>query len=93
MISAIVSAETLPGLPGVPAVVGPVQCPGCQRKTATVHHILQSDGDVRARVDCSHCDEVTELWMEAYSIGLSVGVLVEAARRGDPRITDRATAT
>lgn len=76
----------LPGLPGVPAEVGPVACPGCGQCTATVGHHPLGDGTYTATLLCSGCGECRDLWMEAYTTGLTVGVLVEAARRGDPRV-------
>jgi hypothetical protein len=80
-----VSAD-LPGLPGVPAGAGPVICPDCEQRTGTVHHRPNGDGTYSATLVCQGCGGCFELGMNAYSTGLTVGCLVEAARRGDPRV-------
>ena len=76
----------LPDLPRVPASVGPVICLDCRQRTATVSHIAQDDGTYAAVLSCPACGLSTGLWMEAYTTGLSAGLLIEAARRGDPRV-------
>jgi hypothetical protein len=85
-----VSAD-LPGLRGVPAQVGPVGCFCCGRRTATVRHERQGDGDdYSATLVCEGCGSVFDLLAgnpDAYATGLTVGILVEAARRGDSRVT------
>jgi hypothetical protein len=83
--AAYVSAG-LPDLPGVPATVGPVTCPNCDQRTAVVHHVPRGDGNYSAVTECNACGSRVDLWMNAYAAGLSVGVLIEAARRNDPRI-------
>jgi hypothetical protein len=85
-LMAHVSAD-LPDLPGVPADVGPVICPDCGQRTGTVHHRPSDDGTYSATLVCQGCGGCFELWMNAYSTGMTVGVLVDAARRGDPRVT------
>lgn len=83
---AFVSAD-LPDLPGVPATVGPVACPSCEQRAAIVRHEPRGDGTFGARLECGACGDSPDLEMLAYAAGLAVGVLIEAARRGDPRVT------
>ena len=80
----------LPGLPGVPAAVGPVTCPSCLLPAAAVRHVPQGDGTYGARLECSSCGDSQDLLMNAYAAGLAAGVLIEAARRGDPRVSREA---
>lgn len=83
-----VSAD-LPGLPGVPAEVRPVKCPECEVRAATVRHDCAGPGaDLTATLICGDCGSILDLLasQSGYMVGLEVGVLVEAARRGDPRV-------
>jgi hypothetical protein len=82
---AFVSAE-LPGLSGVPAEVGPVRCSGCNQRAAVIRHVPRGAGDYGAAAECSCCGGRDDLWMNSYAAGLAAGMLIEAARRGDPRI-------
>lgn len=82
---AFVTAD-LPGLSGVPAEAGPVTCPGCNERTVIIRHVPLGNGNYGADAECGNCGDRLELWMESYAAGLAVGVLVEAARRGDPRV-------
>ena len=82
---AYVSAD-LPGLSGVPAEVGPVRCSGCDQRTAAIRHVPLGDGNYSAVAECSHCGDSVDLWMNSYAAGLAAGMLIEAARRGDPRV-------
>jgi hypothetical protein len=82
---AYVSAD-LPDLNHVPAEVGGLRCPSCGQRTAVVRHVPRGDGTYSAVNDCSYCGDNDTLWMTAYTTGLEVGVIVEAARRGDPRV-------
>jgi hypothetical protein len=79
----------LPGLPGVPAAVGPVTCPSCLLPGAAVRHAPQGDGTYRARLECGSCGS-HDLWTDAYAAGLAAGIIIEAARRGDPRVSREA---
>jgi hypothetical protein len=76
----------LPGLSGVPAEVGPVHCSGCDERAAVIRHVALGDGNYGGVVECSSCGARLELWMESYAAGLAAGLLIEAARRGDPRV-------
>jgi hypothetical protein len=82
---AYVSAD-LPGLSGVPAEVGPVRCSGCDQRTAVIRHVPEGDGNYGAVAECSYCGGGIDLWMNSYAAGLAAGMLIEAARRGDPRV-------
>jgi hypothetical protein len=78
----------LPDLPGVPAEVGPVACVDCDQRTATVRHVSYGGGGFGATLVCSGCGGCFDLLAEGgYLTGLTVGVLVESARRGDPRVS------
>lgn len=79
-------------LPGVPEEVGPVRCPTCLERAAVVRHVPQGDGTYGASMDCRSCGDQSDLWMESYLAGLAVGILIEAARRGDPRVASGSTA-
>jgi hypothetical protein len=80
-------ARALPGLPGVPASVAPVSCPGCGTRQATVHHIpAEADpGTLAVRVHCGACRDVFDLEATAYHTGLAAGVLISLARQCDRR--------
>jgi hypothetical protein len=83
-----VSAD-LPGLPGVPAEVASVKCPGCSERAATVHHSCSGpSAELTATLICAGCGSIFDLLVssDGYLTGLEVGVIVEAARRGDPRV-------
>lgn len=74
-----VSAD-LPGLPGVPASIGPLRCPGCDQRTATVHHVQDGHGSITPTLICQGCGSVFELEATSYNAGLGAGVLAEKAR-------------
>ena len=77
----------LPELPSLPAEIGPVRCPECDQRTAVIKHVPQGDGNYSAESQCSSCGDRTGLDMISYAIGLTVGILIEAARRADPRVS------
>lgn len=79
----------LPGLPAVPADISPVKCLGCEERTATIRHDCAGPGGaLTATMICDGCGSVFDLLAsnEGYLAGLEAGVIVEAARRGDPRV-------
>jgi hypothetical protein len=86
-----ISAD-LPSLPGVPAEIGPVKCLDCHQRGATVHHSCTGpDAQLTATLTCYSCGAIFDLFAarDGYLVGLEVGVIVEAARRGDPRVERR----
>lgn len=81
-VTPVVSRE-LPGHPGVPASIGPVGCPCCDRRTATVHHVPDpgaGEDEYTPTLICAGCGSVFELEATAYGAGLAAGVLAERAR-------------
>ncbi len=77
-------APDLPGLPGVPASIGPLTCPDCGQRTATVHHAPEGNDSYAALLACGNCGAVYELEATAYAAGLAAGVLAERARSAEP---------
>jgi transcription elongation factor Elf1 len=73
-------APDLPGLPGVPAGIGPVTCPDCGQRTATVHHAPEGNDSYAPVLACRGCGAICELEATAYAAGLAAGVLAEHAR-------------
>jgi hypothetical protein len=73
-------AADLPGLPGVPASIGPLCCPTCDQRAAVVHHLQDAGGDITPALICQGCGSAFELEATAYNAGLAAGVLAEKAR-------------
>ena len=74
-----ISAD-LPGLPGVPASIGPLACIACDQRTAAVHHVQDGRGSITPTLICQGCGAVFGLEATSYNIGLGAGVLAEKAR-------------
>lgn len=76
-----VSAD-LPTLPGVPARIGPIRCPCCDERQATLSHEPDpaEPGDYGVRLICFGCGSIFELETTAYIAGLAAGMLVALAR-------------
>jgi hypothetical protein len=72
--------EDLPGLPGVPATIGPLECPACDDRTAHIHHVQDGHGAIAPTLICRGCGSVFELEATAYHAGLRAGILAEKAR-------------
>jgi hypothetical protein len=73
-------AADLPGLPGVPASIGPLVCPGCDQRASAIHHVQDGCGNITPTLICQGCGAVFELEATAYNIGLGAGILAEKAR-------------
>jgi hypothetical protein len=76
-----ISAD-LPGLPGIPAEIGPARCFTCDELAGTIRHHRRSDGSVDATLVCLACGSAFDLRVrdDAYLMGLTIGRMIEAAR-------------
>lgn len=76
-------ASDMPGLPGVPASIGPLRCPTCEQRAATLNHVPDPEAGadlITPTLVCLGCGSVFELEATAYGVGLAAGVLAERGR-------------